>query len=155
MGWKLKPRGAWRASHGAIQPSCSTLPSLGTHHPASLAAARGAQLPRTPLTEPERPLNLVAVKRQGEQAKQPHLKKGSEGGGKERTIWEGSTLSPPAEKTRGEVCQDTPRCLAEAKIQRKEVPRKFRLRSPFPAIQGARATRTPKSMEPVQLSHRD
>lgn len=79
MGWKLKPRGAWRASHGAIQPSCSTLPSLGIHHPASLAAARGAQLPRTPLTEPERPLNLAAVKRQGEQASSHILKRGARG----------------------------------------------------------------------------
>lgn len=85
MGWKLKPRGAWRASHGAIQPSCSTLPSLGTHHPASPAAARGAQLPRAPLMEPERPLNLAAVKRQAN--KQPHLKR-ERGGVKKK----GSTL---------------------------------------------------------------
>lgn len=77
MGWKQKPRGAWRASHGAIQPSCSTLPGLRTRHPASRAAARGAQLPQAPppppLVEPGRPLNLEAVKRQA--IKQPHLKR--------------------------------------------------------------------------------
>lgn len=108
MGWKLKPRGAWRASHGAIQPSCSTLPSIGTHHPASPAAARDAQLPRAPLMEPERPLNLAAVKRQGN--KQPHLKR--ERGGVKK---EPSGRAPPFSTCRKDprLSQDAPRCLAE------------------------------------------
>lgn len=130
---------SWLAPHGANQPSCSALPSLRRHHPASPNPQRSTHLPQAPLEEFRAPNELETVKTVKETSS--HILTA----GEQRNIWEDSTLLHLQKKPTVKLGKHFPSLLlsywGEKKTDRRKDPREVRHPEDdlFPWIQDAGA----------------
>lgn len=142
---------SWLAPHGANQPSCSALPSLRRHHPASPNPQRSTHLPQAPLEEFRAPNELETVKTVKETSS--HILTA----GEQRNIWEDSTLLHLQKKPTVKLGKHFPSLLlsywGERKTEGRILEKSDTQRTTSFRGSKTRVPQTSKSLEPEQLSH--